>query len=152
MKRWYKKSSGVYTYLDASGLLENGSGEAIEQAKKQYWNNYKKRWKKEKQKTTKMVEVVFSMSEFRIITREAERHHTNPTSYIKRSALANSRVIADPAFIGEFREQLIMHHNSLQALAENNIMPLQVSCRLLEQMAGIEEKALKLFSSLKQNR
>jgi hypothetical protein len=144
--------SGVYTFLDASGLLEHGTGEDIKKAKKQYWKKYKKKWKKEKEKESKKVEIVFSLPECKVITREAERSHTNPTSYIKQSALASGYGIADPAFIGEFRELIVMHHNSLQAICEDDIMPRQLSSRLLEQIAAIEAKALKFFSTFKHQR
>ena len=151
MNRRNKKSCGVYAYLDASGVLENGTGEDIEQAKDQYWKQYRKQWKKGKKLESKAIKVVFNFQEYRTIKRQAEKYKTNPTCYIKQSALNNNRGFISPSSIGELRELIILHHNSLQNLSEESIIPARFSSQLLEHMAGIEEKSLKLFSLLKQN-
>jgi hypothetical protein len=151
MKRRNKKKCGVYAYLDASGVLENGTGQEIEKAKDQYWKQYRKQWKREKTLERKAIKVVFNFREYRIIKREAERHQTNPTCYIKQKALGNNREFINPVFIGELRELIVLHHNSLQDISEKSIIPASLNDLLLKQIAGIEEKALKLFSLLKQN-
>ena len=149
MKRSIKKNAGVYAFLEASGLLENGTSEAIEQAKKQYWKDYKKKWKKEKQKECKTFEVVFSLQELKIIISGAKKYHTNPTNYIKQTALTNKQSIIDPVAIGEIRELVVSHHNTLLVLTEENELPEQIADQLLNQASELEKRVLDFFSSIK---
>ena len=142
MRRKSKNNIGVYSFIDASGLLENGTGEAIELAKKQYWKDYRKKWNKEKRKSSKSFQIVFDLLELRIITREAEKNHIDPTTYIKQSALANKQSFVSQAAVGEIRELVVLHHNTILTLIEENELSEPIGNVLLNQASHIERELL----------
>ena len=84
MKRRIKKNVGVYAHLDARGLLENGTGKAIEQAKKQYWKEYRKKYNRLKRQENTSFQILCNVKEEKIIKQKAEKFHTSPTGYIKQ--------------------------------------------------------------------
>ena len=149
MKRRIKKNDGVYAHLDATGLLENGTGKAIEQAKKQYWKEYRKKYNRIKRQENTSFQILFSYKEEEIIKQKAEKYHTSPTNYIKQSALANNKNIFDQVVVGEIRELMILHHNALRTLARENKLTPPISDRLLTQAAELEKRVLDFFSSFK---
>lgn len=149
MKRRIKKNSGVYAFLDASGLLENGTGKDIEQAKKQYWKEYRKKYNRIKRKENTSIQILFSFKEEKLIKQKAEKYHTSPTNYIKQSALANNKNIFDQVVVGEIRELLILHHNALRTLAGENKLLQSISDQLLNQASLLEKRVLDFFSSFK---
>lgn len=148
MKHNKKENNGIYSFLDATGILEQGTDEAIKEAKKKYWSEYKKEWNKAKRQECKSFEILLNQNELKTIITKAERHHTSPTNYIKTSALTNKQVI-DLITIGEIRELLIMYNNTLQSLTEEKILPTHLGNQLIEQITQIEKRVLDFFSSLK---
>lgn len=149
MKRRSKKNAGVYTFLDNSGLLENGTGKAIEQAKKQYWKEYRKNYNRIKRQENTSFQILFNFTEEKIIKQKAEKFHTSPTNYIRQSALVNNKNIFDPVVVGEIRELVILHHNALRTLAGENKLSQPISDRLLNQASFLEKRVLDFFSSFK---
>ena len=149
MKKRIKKNAGVYAHLETTGLLENGTGKAIEDAKKKYWKEYRKIYNKIKRQENASFQILFSLKEVKIIQQKAEKYHTSPTNYIKQSALANNKNIFDPVVVGEIRELMILHHNALRTLAGENKLSQPISDRLLNQAAELEKRVLDFFSSFK---
>lgn len=152
MKRSIKKNAGVYAFLDRSGLLENGTGKAIEQAKKQYWKDYRKKYNKIKRQENTSFQIFFNFKKVKRITQEAKKYHTSPTNYIKQSALANNKNIFDPVVVGEIRELVILHHNALRTLTEENKLSQPISDKLLNQASELEKKCLTFFHHLNSSR
>lgn len=149
MKTSNKKNVGVYAFLDTSGLLEKGTGKDIEHAKKQYWKDYRMKYNKIKRQENTSFQILCNVKEVKIIKLNAEKFHTSPTNYIKQSALANNKSIFDPVVVGEIRELMILHHNSLRTLADGNKISQPISDRLLNQVAELEKRVLDFFSSFK---
>ena len=46
MKRKIKNGSTLYSFLDKQGVLETEDNEIIDNAKKHYWSEYRKNYKK----------------------------------------------------------------------------------------------------------
>jgi uncharacterized protein (DUF1778 family) len=149
MKRSIKRNSGMYSFLENSGLLENGTGEAIEQARKQYWRDFRREYKKARRHEYKSFEIPFSLKEREVIKMGAKRNHTSPTNYIKQSALANQHSIVNRTAIGEIRESVISHHNTLLGLKDENQLPESLTNQLLNQAAELEKRIFDFFSTLK---
>lgn len=149
MRRRIKKNSGIYAFLHASGVLEHGTSDDIEKAKKQYWAKYRKKYKQIKRKESKSFEIFFNFKESRIIATEAKKYHTSPTNYIKQSALRDTQGIVDRVAIGEIRQLVIRHHNMLLELVEENKLPQPTGSQLLTQISLLEERILDFFLSLK---
>ncbi len=120
MKKGIKKRSGVYSYLDAKGVLDKGEF-AIARAKKEYWSNYKKEWRKRKLKVSKCFEVLLSENELSVIETCAKRHKKSITGYLKQAALCYSNqkyLVPDVLTINSIKERLIMLYASVQNLSE----------------------------------
>ena len=149
MKRKIKNSTGLYSFLDAFGILEHGTGKEIEQAKQQYWKDYRRKYNKIKRRENKSFQILFNFNEAKIIAREAEKHHCSPPNYIKQSALSNKQNIIDKVAIAEIRELVIVHHTTLINLTEENKLSHPINNRLLNQASQIEEKVLAFLSSKK---
>jgi hypothetical protein len=146
MRRRSKNNTGLYAFLDASGVLEHGTAEAIEQAKKQYWREYKRKWKKERKKTMKTFEIDFDLHDLKTIIQASKKQHVSPTRYIKKSALANQRIV-NPVSIGIIRELVIVHHNTILELIEEQKLSKPISSELLTQASRLEDAILDFFGT-----
>ncbi len=150
MKRSIKRGSNIYSFLDSTGLLENGSSEQIELAKKQYWRKFRTEYKKNNRKENKSFEVPFDPSELKQITAQAKKSRTSPTNYIKQSALINKHSVIDPSILGEIRELIVSHYNTLLKLNYEKQLPELVAGQLLKQASTLEKRMLYFFSLFKQ--
>jgi hypothetical protein len=146
MKRKTKTSSTLYSFLEAQGVLETGNSEVILNAKKKYWAEYRRKWKKARRQERQSFDIFFSFKEMKIVTREAKKYHISITGYIKRSALMTKQIF-DPVAVGEIRELLFFHHNSLESLSEENISSQHLVNQLVQQIVQIEKKVLGFFQS-----
>jgi hypothetical protein len=135
------KDGGINSFLNSSGILENGTEEEIQQVKKKYWATYKKNWNKAKHKECKSFEILFNSKELKIIIKEAKNKGTSPTNYIKMSSLA-TKEIHNPKKVGEIRELLFMYRNKLEFLIGEQILSAQHGNMLIEQITEIERKTL----------
>lgn len=151
MKR-HNVNGSIYKYLDAIGVLETGTEEDIEVARKKYWTEYKRQWKKEMKKSRKSFEIFLTLKEANIITQEAKKNHTSTTNYIKQSALTNRGGIVDHVVIGEFRELLFLHHSALETLIENNMNAPEIDFTTFEEILNMEEQILEFLVSLKRQK
>jgi hypothetical protein len=150
MKRGIKKGSTIYTFLESSGLLEQGTVAEIEQAKKQYWAIVRSEWKRNKRETSKSYTVCFNDSELKLLTRSATKKHFSLTAFIKQASLCygTDACIVDKRIVGEIREAILLHYNTLQMLGEENILPETVTNKLLQEVLLIETKILSFVKQL----
>jgi hypothetical protein len=148
MKRKIKYTSSIFSFLERKGVLDTMDTGAIETAKKEYWTAYRRQWKKAKRQQSKSYTILLSDQEANLVIKEAKRYHTSPTGYIKRNALTVKQM-ADPVAVGELRELLYSHYNSLQAAIDTLIIPAQLGHCVLEEITEIEKKLFALFSTSK---
>lgn len=146
MKRKSKKGSGVLDYLETSGILEWGSYEDIEHAKKMYWTNVRKDYKKQKRKECKSITIFLSPEELHTITK-AMHKGCKLTAWVKDSVIAFStkEQCVDKIAVGEIRQAFMMHYLAIQAFEETNSLPEKIAETLLHQIARLEEKTLQLL-------
>ena len=141
MKRKPKSGSGVWQYLEQTGVLE-GTAEEIEEARKRYWKEYKKRYKAEHHKT---YSVLLSEVEFKQLVRAAEKHHAAPTSFLRQAAFAymnQTFVVPDAEAVAEIRLLLARKYFCLQQMVEAGSVRITDAERLLEQMSRLEQEVL----------
>jgi hypothetical protein len=139
-----KKQNRVYEFLQASGVLENGTTEEIQLAKKQYWAGVRKEYKQNRRHQQKSYTVFFTTTELKTITPKANRFR-NVTSYIKQATLAQAKeqCIIDKKTVGEIRQAVALHYSTIQQLQEDNILPTQFADEVLEEITGIEKMILQ---------
>ncbi len=115
MKRRLKSKSNIYTYLQNSGVLENGSHEEIQNVRKEYWKAYKRIWRKNKRNTVKEITISFLPDEFKEITNEYKRHKLSRTEFIKQACFAymnKTFLVPDVKDVRKISQLLAMTYNS----------------------------------------
>lgn len=150
MARKIKRGSGIFEFLERTGLLENGSTKDIEQVKKQYWATVRKEWKQNKRKENKSYTIFLNPSELKIVAHSAKHYHNSVTNYIKQASLryGTNQIIIDRKIIGEIREAIILHYNTVQTLGEEHLLTERVATTLLREVEIIETKVLPFFKQL----
>lgn len=138
MKRAIKQSSNIYSYLNKIGVLSSGDAEAIAKAKKEYWQLYKREWKKQKRHSSASYTILLSNPEAKVIQKKANQYRTSPTNYIKQAALHGS-YIPDNKTIGQIREMFFKYHDTVQKNMENRDLPEPVGTSLLQAIEHIQQ-------------
>lgn len=83
-----KAEHKVYAYLHQSGVLDSGTSEEIETARKEYWKIYKRNWRKNKRKEETEVTASFNDLEFIKIESQANIHNLSNPQFVKKAVLA----------------------------------------------------------------
>lgn len=152
MKRRIKTNSGVYGCLTSSGVLENGTHEEIQNARKDYWREYKRKWRNEKRKKEKEITVSLNNDELKILTREAKRHKMKRTRFLKQASFAyinNSYVVPDRLEVQRISQLLSMTYNSVQELVDENKINHNLGRSILETIRLLERDILPLLHNPK---
>lgn len=146
MKRAIKKRSNLYQYLEP--FLENGSEEEIALARKQYWKEYKRQWRKAKRATETELRVSFTPAELKVLTEAARKHKMSRTKYIKRTTMAYGHktfVVPEYPEIRKIAQVLALSYNSIAALLDENELPIGIGKRLLDQISDLERAILPVL-------
>lgn len=77
----------LYDYLDKIGVLQKGNQAEIDEARKTYWKDYRRKYSRSKRKDTKSYTVSFTFKESKIIESAAKGFHS-PTAFVKYATLA----------------------------------------------------------------
>ena len=107
----------IYDYLEQSGVLEWGTEEEIASAKRKYWKDYHVRYKRKRRKKRPEYSVSLSKDEYRILKREADRHHLSVTAYLRKSSLAYAQriyIVPDEMSIARMEQTLGTCLNEIQ--------------------------------------
>ncbi len=139
-----KKQNRVYEFLQASGVLENGTAEEIQLVKKQYWAQVRKAYKQNRRHQQKSYTVFFTAEELKLIRPKANQFR-NVTNYIKQAALAEAKgkFTMDKKITGEIRQAVALHYSTIQQFREENILPDQHAEEVLTEIAEIEKMILR---------
>jgi phosphoglucomutase len=115
-----KQQGGVWQYLEESGVLCSGSAEEIQAKRSEYWQAYRRAWKKE-QRVSYTIACTHEESE--AVVRAAAKHQLAPTTFIKDALFAylhSSVVVPNQAVVDEIRILLTRTYSLLQDVAESN--------------------------------
>jgi hypothetical protein len=150
MKRTINNNGSIYDYLEP--FLETGNAEDITQARKQYWRDYKSKWRKEKRQKEKEFTISFTDKELKIINQNAHKHNRSCTRFIKEASLsycAKKFLFPDLTTLNRIRELLALNYNAMQQLSEeSNISNLQAD-ECMMRIADLEKKVLTLLQNPK---
>jgi predicted HicB family RNase H-like nuclease len=147
-----KANSNLYTHLRKSGVLEHGNHEQIQSARKEYWKEYKRLWKKDRRKKEKEFTISFNSEEQKILTEAAKRHKISRTAFIKQATFAyinNSFVVPDSMEVKQIAQLLAMSYNSIQELFVEDKIDSQIGRVLFEKISDLEREILPLLHSPK---
>jgi hypothetical protein len=134
-----KRNSGIYAYLEASGVLETGTIEDIAAMRKQYYREYKKNWRKEKRIREREFTVSYSDTELKVVEAAATGKHKTVPRFIKEAALAYCRKhwLIDATTLFEIRELLLKTYTAIDALTDAKDRQVPVAT-LLEKIEALE--------------
>ncbi len=140
MKR-IKSGSLVYEYLDALGLLQAGTAEELTTARIQFWAEYKAAWKQTKRASTRGITVLYSRSEYAVLKRCANRHHSSVTSFVKKTSLAyidRMYVVPDVLCIRKMLQYLALTEHTLVTLEESIPLPKDAATHVIKTIGELE--------------
>jgi len=140
-----KKRTSVYQFLEESGVLEKGTVQEITQARRRYWSQYKREWRRQKRRNEKELTPSFTKDELKMVGEAASKHHTSRTRFIKQATLAyisKAFIIPDGSEVRHIRQLLAMNYNLLKELLEENKVPLDTGKLLLQKILDLEHTVL----------
>ncbi|TND10173.1 MAG: hypothetical protein FD123_421 [Bacteroidetes bacterium] len=118
-----RKQSGLWQYLDETGILEKGSPDDIALAKRAYWKTYFSRYRKERRE--KCPEFIVSLSrekgEYGKVALAAKRHKLTITAFLRAAALAyvdQTFLVPDTERLAHVEQLVSQCLNEVQILAK----------------------------------
>ena len=145
-------TNGLYAYLEASGVLEKGTDEAIAEARKNYWRIYKTAWRRQKRKDEKELTISWNTDELKTLHDEAKRHKISKTKFIKTATLAyidKRYIVPNQLEIRKVAQLLALNYNSIQEMIDEKELPLQTGKIILEKIFELERAVLISLNSPK---
>ncbi|MBL7821224.1 MAG: hypothetical protein JNL65_11465 [Saprospiraceae bacterium] len=152
MNRKLKTKTNIYAFLKSSGVLENGSHEDIQKVRKEYWSEYKRKWRKQKRKIEKELTIHFNPEELAVISLEAKRHKLSRIKFIKHSCFAyinKSFIVPDSFEVKRISQLLSMLYSSIRELLEEDKLSFKSGRDSLEMIQKLEREILPLLNSPK---
>lgn len=143
-----EKRNSIYAFLDATGVLRNGSEVEIQAQRNLYWRNYKREWRVAKRIKEKEFTVSFNSDELKILNQEAKRHHLSRTQFIKETTFAyinNSYIVPYLSEVKRISQILAMTYNSVQDLFDANKLNFDLGRDLMESINRLEREILPLL-------
>ena len=151
-RRKINSKSNLYSYLKSSGVLENGNHDAIQKVKKEYWKEYKRKWRNSKRKMVNEITISFTREEFKKISNESKRHKLNRTNFIRQACFAylnRTFIVPDAKEVKRIAQQLSMTYNSIQGLIEENSIEFKSGRSILEAIIKLEREILPVLNNPK---
>ncbi len=142
MKRKTNTGSGVYQYLQASGVLDSRDNAAIVAKRKEYWREVKRKWKLQKKQSSTEFVLYFNDAELQEITKAAKAHGISKTRYCRNAVMSYTHkryLVQSPAAINHIAQLLSLNYAALQDIS-NGQSPTISGTVLLEKMAQLEQQ------------
>ena len=146
MRSKCKPGSGLYLYLESTGVLNSENEKDIIDAKKKYWSLYRKTWKKNKRQQSKVYIVMFTFKEARMIDKKARNLGLTPVKLLKHLAVSENNT-AGPVVTGQIREKLILYSSDLETKIENTGITEIEKEALLSSALELEKSILAILKS-----
>lgn len=148
MKRKVNKENTIYKHLQTNGVLKKGTHEEIQSVRKEYWKEYKRKWRVAKRRKDKEFAVSFNSDELKILIQQAKRHHLSRTQFIKETTFAyinNSYIVPDLLEVKKVSQLLAMTYNSVQDLYDANKFNFDLGRDIMESINRLEREILPLL-------
>jgi hypothetical protein len=152
MSRKKPHTTSLYEYLESSGVLDTGSDEAIADARKHYWKEYKARWRKQKRKEEKELTTSWTPNELKDLTNAARHHAMSRVAFIKSATIAymqKSFIVPDKVGVRKIAQLLAMNYNLIQEMIEEKTISLQAGNPLLDRITELEKSVRSILETPK---
>lgn len=119
-----KRKSGLYDYLEQTGVLTNGTPERIANAKQTYWKAVRKAWRKKQREECKSYTIFLTPSEQTKLNKAVSTHNISATKFIKQAAMskAMNTTGVDARTMGQIRQLFFVAYNRCKDEASENIL------------------------------
>jgi len=151
-RRKLNAKSNLFSFLNSSGILENGTHDQIQKVRAEFWREYKRKWRNAKRKSEKEITISFTLDEFKEISIESKRHNLSRTKFIKKACFAyinNIFLVPDSKEVKRIAQQLSMTYNSIQELIEENSIEFKSGRSILEALIKLEREILPVLNNPK---
>lgn len=121
--RKIRHNSGMWKYLDETGVLDNGTEEEIEKARKTYKKKYILEYKRKQRGEQKEFTVLLKKEEYRKVGSEAKDHRMTVARFLKTATLAyisKTYIVPDREQVARIEQTLLQILNEIQTLAKRN--------------------------------
>lgn len=117
-----KRSSPLWEYLDASGVLENGTDEEIKAVKREYRKKYLLNYKRTKRNDNKEYTISFKKGsrEHSLLIKNAKVHSLTVPTFLYQSAIAyieQKYLVPNPYQVAEMEQMISECLNEIRAIA-----------------------------------
>ncbi|MBK9640043.1 MAG: hypothetical protein IPO72_01795 [Saprospiraceae bacterium] len=144
-RRKLNDKSNLFSFLNSSGVLENGTHDQIQKVRAEYWREYKRKWRNAKRKSEKEITISFTQDEFKEISNESKRHKLSRTQFIKKVCFAYINkifIVPDSKEVKRIAQQLSMTYNSIQGLIEENSIEFKSGKSITDAIYKLERQIL----------
>lgn len=136
--RKIRQNTGIYKYLEETGVLERGIEEEIQQARKNYKKKYILSYKRKQRSQQKEFTVLLNKDEYKSMSAQAKNHHMTVVRFLKLAAIAYTNkkyIVPDREAVARIESTLIQIQNEIQAIAKRNkilfgLNPLAIEKRI----------------------
>ncbi|PCH91047.1 MAG: hypothetical protein COB85_09675 [Bacteroidetes bacterium] len=139
-------------YLFETGVLEHGTKEEIEEAKKEYRRKYSKEKQKEFREKNVRKEIILTRKEFSVLCKAAKKHKIKLAPFIKQAALAQvaeKYLLPSDSVVQELELAIRRIGNNVNQLVryahQNNYLPKETIAEIQNQLNELEGKISKAF-------
>ncbi len=133
-------------FLARKGVFSDSAPEVIEEAKKQYRQQYLKEKQKEFRETHIRKELFLTKKEFGFLKHHAEKHQIKLSRFIKNAAIAylkNEYLLPDDTQvrnleletrrIGNLMNQIVRHIHASECITDDDVRMMKLQLQALEQ-------------------
>jgi ACT domain-containing protein len=139
------KQNSLYTYLETTGVLTHGDDEAILQARKKYWKEYKREWRKNKRKQEKEITTSWKKDELKDLIHAVKLHNTSRSAFIKAATIAyvnKTYIVRDRMEVQRIAQLLALNYNCILEMTEEHTLTQKDIKPLLEKINSLEHTIL----------
>ncbi len=153
MKRAMKQKSTLYAYLNDIKVLETGTEQDIERARKEYWRNYRVQWRKKYRADTVQLLVILTKEEIQIVAGCARKHKRSKSAFIKEACFAyvsKQYLFPDKEALLKIHQLLAMNYQIIMKLWDENIITYKIGTELANKYAELERSVMAILNNPKE--
>lgn len=142
-----KNKKGLLAYFESIGILENGTQEQFNKARKEYEKIYIREYKRKERSSKSEFIVLLSKQkgELKTVSEAAKEHKVSISNFIKASALAylqKTYLVPDTDKVAELELTLSACRNEIQKISKNPYFPIADKIQAIERRIEKMETAI----------
>lgn len=130
--------------MHSIGPLVAGDQQMLAIKKKEYWNAYKRKWKREKRKRSKTVEIFLPIDAYHVIEKKATKMQMSVPAYMKHSAMYGEHL--SPKLIGKARACMMAHMTALEETIEQTCTE-EIHQKLVHHIVFMEQEIMQVLTN-----